>query len=247
MSLLSRALFWGLLPVVAAQGLYVRRIAPRFAPAEGDTFGTAGADLPGPGLSLLALGDSIVAGVGAGRMEQAFAAATARALSVDAGSPVRWVAVGRSGADAREVSDELMPRAVACAADIPPIDAVIVSVGVNDLTGLRRSGQWARDLSRVLDQCRQACPEAAVALSGLPPMQDFPLLPQPLRRLMGLRARRFTEVAAEVVAARPGMVLVPLAFDPAVDAFADDGFHPGPASYARLGAAMAAALKPRLS
>ena len=114
--------------MVLPQAIRVRRTAPRFAAAQGPNLGTVG---DGPGLCILAIGDSIVAGVGAGTTERALAGATASALSARLGRCVVWRAHGRIGAGVVKVRAELLPQ-------VPDddYDAVVVSVGVNDITGL---------------------------------------------------------------------------------------------------------------
>ena len=56
-----RAVFWLLLPVIAAQGLWLRRQATRLPGAAGERQGVVGDGMP---LHLLAFGDSIIDGVG---------------------------------------------------------------------------------------------------------------------------------------------------------------------------------------
>jgi hypothetical protein len=69
-------------------------------------------------------------------------------------------------------------------------------------------------------------PQAQVLLAGVPPMQRFPGLPQPLRQVFGWRAARLDRVGQQVAAGvenvqhRP----TPVPDDPA--AFASDGYHP---------------------
>ena len=165
--------FWGLLPLVAAQGLWVRRRAPRFADAAGPRRGTVGA---GPSLRLLAFGDSIVAGVGAPTLDQALVGRFAGALASRAGRTVEWVAVGKTGARSADLRDSLLAR-------VPPgpFDVVVVSVGVNDVTGLVRTRDWVHRVDAVIAGLRAHSPDARILMAGLPPLWGFPLLPQPLR------------------------------------------------------------------
>ena len=64
---MRNVVFWGSLPFLAPQALYVRRTAPRFAEASGPSKGAIGA---GPGKRLVAIGDSIVAGEVFGRVRK---------------------------------------------------------------------------------------------------------------------------------------------------------------------------------
>lgn len=226
-SLRARATFWCALPLVAPQGLRLRRTATRFPEADGPRCGAVGA---GPGLSVAGLGDSIVAGVGAGTHDRGLVACTAAALARGLGRRVRWSATGRSGATSRDVIDELLPTLPA-----GPHDVVGISVGVNDVTQLARSRDWARRLGELLDRLREREPGAVLALAGLPPLRSFPLLPEPLRSVIALRARTFDAIARREAAARSGVLHVPLGDSLRRDGFAGDGYHPSPDGYRELG------------
>ncbi len=235
---LERAAFHALLPAIAWQGLRLRRTALRAPPAAGPARGTAGS---GPPLGLLGLGDSIVAGVGIDDTAHALPGRTAGALARLGGWAVHWRAVGASGLRAGQVQ--------ALLAQVPAeerYDVVLVSAGVNDVTGIGSTRRWQRDLARLLDAVHAAHPCALVLLAGLPPMDRFPLLPQPLRAAMGLRARTFDAIAREVAAARAWVHHHPTRVDPLRDAFAADGFHPGAEACARWGESLARAALPRL-
>lgn len=218
-------LFWAGLPLVAIQGIRVRRRAPRFAPAAGADRGEVGT---GPILRLLALGDSIVAGVGVDRLERALPGALARELAARQGRRVRWRAIGRNGADA-----EAVHRAFRGLRDeLEPADLVLLSLGVNDVTGLRPRSRFRRDLQALCADLRDWSPQALLLHVGIPPLQCFPLLPPPLRHWLGLRAAQLDAVAAAVLAVWPPSRHLPIARTPAPEAFAADGFHPGAAACA---------------
>ena len=237
---MRRALFWMLFPLVIPQALRVRRTAPRFAGASGADTGVCGVDAPQ--LRILAIGDSIVAGVGAGTMDGALAGAAAAALSQRLVRAVAWRAIGKIGAGVDKVRAQLLPT-------VPDedYDAIIVSVGVNDITGLHRSGRWANALGRLLDALRERFPQATILLAGIPPLEGFPLLPFPLRWLFGMRGKTFDGLARREIARRNNMLFVALDFDPHPDQFSADGFHPSRASYAEFGATLSQAFTTHLT
>ncbi len=227
-------LFWGLFPFLLPQALYVRQTAPRFAPAVGPREGACG---DGDTLRLVAVGDSIIAGVGASVLSKALVGRTAAALASARKCRVSWQALGRSGYDSRKVIDELVPKLPGDAADY-----FIVSVGVNDITGLTNLDTWQRNLSLLLDKLRAHSPNADIAVAGMPPMHGFPLLPQPLRAVIGMRARSFDAATRAIVDKYPASVHVPLDFEPEQHKFAPDGYHPSEESYVEFGQHMADAL-----
>ena len=216
--LLHRLLFWVLLPLTALQGVWLARRATRLPAAAGAREGIVGT---GPDLHLLAIGDSIIDGVGTGRREFSLPVQFAAALGERAQRRVHWRIAGASGYAIREVLGLL--------ADVQqdtPADIVLLSVGVNDVTGLSSTRQWRRQLHALLTGIRERWPAAEVVFAGLPPMARFPLPPQPLRVALGLRAATLDRIACEVVADYPGVTHVPTRIDPQHHDFCEDGFHP---------------------
>ncbi|MDJ0842214.1 MAG: SGNH/GDSL hydrolase family protein [Acidobacteriota bacterium] len=228
---MRRLLFWGLFPFVLPQALYVRKTAPRFAGAGGLDRGSVGT---GEVRNLAAIGDSIIAGVGASDFSRALVGRTAQHLASLLGCRIDWQAIGRIGAVSRDVRLDLMSQ-------LPDkeLHYILVSVGVNDVTSLTRSALWRRNLADLLNALRERSPGAVIALTGLPPLWGFPLLPRPLRDLLGMRAKQFDEIAIEVVGEIAGAVHVPLDFEPTPDKFAADGYHPCEESYVAFGQTMA--------
>jgi lysophospholipase L1-like esterase len=220
--LLARALFWALLPVTASQGLWLRRRATRLPGAAGARAGVIGA---GEDYHLLAIGDSIIEGVGAGRVEASLPVQFASRLAEAAGRRIHWRIEGCSGHGIRDVIERLD----ALQHDAP-IDLVLVSVGVNDVTGLSSTRSWRRNVHILLGRIRSRWPAARILFTGLPPMGSFPLPPQPLRFSLGLRAATLDRIASAVIARHPGAVHVMTHIDPEHHDFCEDGFHPAPES-----------------
>ncbi|MCZ8114809.1 SGNH/GDSL hydrolase family protein [Silanimonas sp.] len=233
----KRALFWGLMPLAAPQGLRLKRTAPRFAPAPGPREGRVG---DGPPLHLLAIGDSVIDGVGCPSIEYALTGHFSRELAQVFEREVRWRALGRTGACVRELGETLLPEVPA-----GPWDLVLVSVGVNDVSGLTRSAAFERRLGELVEGLQSRAPNATVLLCGLPRMQHFPLLPQPLRYAAGLRAQTLDALAAGVAARRPGVLHEPTTYVPRPDEFAPDGYHANAATQGAWAAVLARRLAAR--
>ena len=220
------------------QALYVRRRAPRFAAANGHHQSAVGM---GPNLKLLALGDSIVAGVGVPQMPQALAGQTAQALTQLVKARISWTALGRVGATSSKLLERLASQLPSEEADL-----IILSVGVNDITSLTSLARWRGQLTEILKILQHHAPSSPVAVAGIPPLRGFPILPNPLRMLMGMRGERFDQVAQEVVSRFPNAVHVPLSFEPLPHLFSADGFHPSAESYRDFGVVMAECLLAKL-
>ncbi|MEO8807469.1 MAG: SGNH/GDSL hydrolase family protein, partial [Burkholderiaceae bacterium] len=78
-----------------------------------------------------------------------------------------------------------------------------------------------------------------VVFAPLPPIHQFPLLPQPLRRVMGDDARRHNDALAAWAQTRADVSWVPIPLTLSVDTMASDGFHPGEPVYRICGQALA--------
>jgi lysophospholipase L1-like esterase len=217
-ALLLRLLFWAMLPVTALQGLWLRRRATRLPGAVGARSGVTG---DGADFHLLAVGDSIIDGVGAGCRDASLPVQFANALAARSGRRVHWRVEGASGYDIRDVLALLDGLSWAA-----PLDLVLLSVGVNDVTGLSSTRHWRRNLVALLTRIRERWPAAEVVFAGLPPMASFPLPPQPLRFALGLRAATLDRIAREVVSGFPGAAHIPTRIDPRRHNFCEDGFHP---------------------
>ena len=234
--MIRNLLFWFLFPFVLPQAIRLRQNAPRFPGAGGPKEGSAGAGAP---LKLLAVGDSIIAGVGATRLSRALVGQTAAQLADRLECRIDWTARGSIGADSNKVLHRLVPRLPGSDADI-----IILSVGVNDVTGLTPVARWKRNMGHLLAALHHHSPGAIIAVAGVPPLKGFPLLPQPLRALFGLRGKTFDNAARKMVSRYPRAVYVPLDFDPTPDKFSADGYHPSEASYKMFGRIMADRITP---
>lgn len=227
-------LFWSALPFVLPQALAVRRRAPRFAGPSCEPQGRVPGDRP---VHLLGIGDSVMAGVGAATLERALVGRTAGLLADALGTGVDWACAGRIGATSDGIARQLVPLLPARAADF-----IVVSTGVNDITSLATLARWRQSLATLLDGLVAHSPQAVIAVAGIPPLQHFPLLPQPLRALMGLRADSFNRAAPEVIAGYPTATHVAVQFAASDEAFAADGFHPSETSHDALARMVVAAM-----
>ena len=234
---LSLASLIVLAPVLLLQARRVRRVTPRLPPADGPHDGlTAAGASP---LRLLIVGESTAVGVGVSTNETGLGGQTARALAGATGRPVAWRVLGRSGASAQKLVTEFIEPE-------PPIEAdvVVVALGVNDTISLSPVGGWIAALESLLRRVRASSPDAAVVLSGVPPIQHFPALPSPLRHVLGLRAAVLDRAAIRWASAHAAVAHVPHPSVPlpqVAAVFCADGFHPSADGYAQWGAALAAA------
>ncbi|MEE4295021.1 MAG: SGNH/GDSL hydrolase family protein, partial [Wenzhouxiangella sp.] len=197
--------FWMGFGLLLPQALWVRRRATRFEDAAGEPAGQVAGPDP---VRLIAIGDSIIAGVGCRTLEQACVGQTALQLSKQLGRGVTWVSLGRTGATTGGILRHLIPQLPEQKADF-----ILISAGVNDMTALKKIPEWIQRLSTLIQAMKMHSPDAIVVMLGIPPLGRFPRLPQPLRALFGLRARGFDKAAATLLAPLPNVVYVPFDHD----------------------------------
>ncbi|QKW34009.1 SGNH/GDSL hydrolase family protein [Actinomadura sp. NAK00032] len=243
-----------LAPVLAFQAWRTVRRTPRLDPAGGDEHGFVQGANPGagrPAFRVVVIGESTAVGVGASRHTEALPGYLAEALRERLRRSVAWSVTGENGATARRITSGLVPAAAGalngaagrtadrtvngtpkgtaggCAADL-----VVVTVGINDLIRRRPLRRWAADVSELVGVLRGRYAGATVLVAGMPPVHRFPAIPQPLRYVLGARARTMDRIMREAARAG-GAVHAPMDEAMARDRglFASDGFHPSPAGY----------------
>lgn len=231
-----------LYPLLLAQGKHARRTTPRLPEASEPHHGLAGCAQAGKPLSLIALGESPVAGVGVASHQEAITGKLATALAERLARPVAWHACGRNGATVRDALEHLLPTFPAA-----PVDIALVAFGVNDSTAFRPVARWRDDMQALLDALEARCRPRLILLSGVPPMAHFPALPQPLRAVMGLKSRALDAALQAFAAQRPRTQYVALAIDPRdPELMAADGYHPSARGCAAWAALLADCALPHL-
>ncbi|MDE2628498.1 MAG: SGNH/GDSL hydrolase family protein [Burkholderiales bacterium] len=218
-------------PVLVAQAMSTRKRAPTLPEAQGPREGQIGS---GTGaLRVLIAGDSSAAGVGVAHQDQAFAGHFTRALHRRSGRALRWRLRARSGLTTLQVHELLR-------ADPPPaVDVAVVLSGVNDVIGLVPPQRAVQHRAALADWLLDEGRAAYVLFGPLPPINQFPLLPQPLRRVLGSDARLHDEAMARWAATRRNVFHTPVAIQLAPGTMADDGFHPGEPVYRTCGEQLA--------
>ena len=225
---LSGPLAYGLLPILAAQALYVIARAERLPEAEGPRAGTIG---NGPDLRLLILGDSSAAGVGVSHQDDALAGHLTRQLTPS--YKVNWRLIARSGITTSGALD------LAREASTEHFDIAITALGVNDATRLRAPEAFIADQARLGALLRTRFGVRHIIRSAVPPLGQFRFLPQPLRREIGACASAL-DLSLQTLCERESDTSH-LPFDAPLrpDMLASDGFHPGAPIYAEWGRRLA--------
>ncbi|OTG79468.1 lipase [Acinetobacter sp. ANC 5054] len=221
--MLLKAATIALIPALVIQGRRVKKNTLRLPEPEGLREGQTGTGKP---LSILIVGDSAAAGVGVDTQQDALLGAVIDALKMD--YAIDWKLHAKSGDGTGQIIKNIKTL------QNRHYDVVLTSVGVNDVTKLMPAKVWMKkqhDLYRLIQQ--KFSPKLVIA-AGVPPMQMFPALPNPLSWLFGQYAKQMNAELAKLVKARANMQWIEYDM-PKYQALnlemAADGFHPSKEIY----------------
>lgn len=229
---MSLALKLVLAPVLVAQALLTRQRAPQLPEATGPRQGRVGEGTHE--LRVLIAGDSSAAGVGVAHQDQALAGHLSRALQRLTARPVHWSLRARSGLTTQQVFALLRSQ------PLSSVDVAVVLSGVNDVIDLVPTRRAVQQRAEMADWLLAEGRAQHVVFAPLPPVHRFPLLPEPLRRVVGHDARRHDDAMARWAATRRDVSHIAIALDLGPEHMASDGFHPGEPVYRVCGEALAA-------
>jgi lysophospholipase L1-like esterase len=216
-------LSWSLAPALLVQGLWAKTRTPRLGEAAGPREGHVG---EGDTLCLVALGDSIVAGVGVATTARALPAMLSAALAGRLGCKVCWYSHGHNGARTDDLLETELPQRWRAAG------LLVISNGLNDVTAGSPLNHFLSAKNALYSRLRTLAPRALIAQLGIPPLGHFPALPQPLRFVLGQRAGLFDRALAALIEPTEQVIHLPFTDIPAPGLFAADGYHPGPRAVA---------------
>jgi lysophospholipase L1-like esterase len=204
------------------------------APDDDGTYGYG----PGEPVRLVMLGDSTAAGMGATHREQTIGAIIAHGVAALSGRPVELTNVAVVGAESPQLGEQVV-RALE---QVPHPDVAVISIGANDVTHRNDRTAAVRHLEMAVSRLRETGAEVVVATC--PDLGAVEPLAQPLKLL----ARRWSRdlAAAQTVAVveaggravSVGNLLGPSFRSEPKVMFSEDRFHPSPAGYARVAAAL---------
>jgi lysophospholipase L1-like esterase len=220
---LSRVAMIPVAPVLIVQGKRLRRDTPILPDAALPWHGTVSGENP---LRLLVLGDSTAVGVGTDTLENGLPGNLARELTERWGRGVDWVAIGQSGATARDLIERFLPTALEA-----EYDFVFLTVGANDALHIRTRGAFSRDVRSILSQLRERNPHAVLMMSSLPAFYRFELLPAPLKQNLYLHSSSLENGARAVVGEFDNAFMSPKPPPYTEGFFAEDLFHPSSQGY----------------
>ena len=214
---------FALLPIIAIQGIKVRKNTPRLPEASGDREGVVGSGKP---LSLLIIGDSAAAGVGVATQKDALSGAIITELYSE--FTLTWKLQAQTGDTtqqviqaAKQISDQ-------------QYDIVVTSIGVNDVTKFTSAKSWLKQQKQLFIDIQNRFNPKLIIVSGVPPMQHFPALAW----LFGKYAAQMNQVLQQWLMPQDKFKFIQYdikEFQALNLPMASDGFHPSREIYAIWG------------
>lgn len=212
-----------LVPALLIQGYHVKKKTLRLPEPQGKRKGVMG---QGKALSVLILGDSAAAGVGVEQQQDALLGSLLHELQHD--FEVHYQLEAKTGDTTVQVLARIQQL------ENQYFDVVISSVGVNDVTKLVSAKKWIRQQQVFYQAIENKFTPTLVLVTGVPPMNLFPALPNPLGWLFGQYSTAMNRELAKFVQNKQNYQLVQfdLAHFKALNLkMADDGFHPSKEIY----------------
>lgn len=233
--MLLKAATIALIPALVIQGNRVKKKTLRLPEPAGEREGLIGQGKP---LSILIVGDSAAAGVGVDHQEDALTGAILSQLQQD--YQIRWKLQAKSG--------DTTSNVIRVLEKIPAehYDVVVTSVGVNDVTKLIPADVWIKKQQKLYQAIESRFSPELIIAAGVPPMNMFPALPNPLAWLFGRYAKAMNFELEKFVSKKANMQWIEYdikQYQALNLEMAQDGFHPSKEVYTLWGQEVATKIR----
>lgn len=213
-----------LAPFLYMQAVVTRWKVGLLPDAAGPFHGTAGSE--GNQETLLVLGESTVAGLGARDHERGLAGQFAGYLAAARHSTINWHVLGKAGVTARRTIDELLPH-------VPDLefDHILLGLGGNDVMKLSPPSRFRRDMAELIGRLRERSPRASFYMSNCPMIILSPVIPWPSKQLLWELSKMHDLNMREMASILGGVQYFPQPVDVEPEGFFADGIHPSERGY----------------
>lgn len=233
--MLLKAATIALIPALVIQGNRVKKKTLRLPEPAGEREGLIGQGKP---LSILIVGDSAAAGVGVDHQEDALTGAILSQLQQD--YQIRWKLQAKTG-DATSNVIRVLEKIPA-----EHYNVVVTSVGVNDVTKLTPADVWIKKQQKLYQAIESRFSPELIIAAGVPPMNMFPALPNPLAWLFGHYAKAMNSELEKFVSKKANMQWIEYdikQYQALNLEMAKDGFHPSKEVYTLWGQEVATKIR----
>lgn len=163
-------------PIMFFQAKKLKRDFPDLPEAKNPRGKTPGE----PGIRLLMLGESSIAGVGVDDHKDCISGQLATELSRLSHIAIDWRVVAKSGYTATQVRENLLVT-------IPEehFDLIVIGLGGNDTFRLNTPWYWKKSMRELITALHKKYPEAKIVITYMPPVHTFLAFSRLIRFFLG--------------------------------------------------------------
>lgn len=221
-----------LFPLLYWQGKRAKAAVPDLPPAMSPA-GTTTHSAAKKTLQVLSFGESAFAGVGIDNHQNTITGILAKRLAAVLQHNIQWEVIAKSGYNAEQVREELVPQST-----LPQPDLIIIGLGANDTFEIHFPDKWQKDMTLLIQRIRHQHGSCPILIAHLPPVGQFPVLTPLLQWFMGGFILEYHRVNQQIAQQEPEVYYVDQTIDfgdwanrlPEHSSQADlfcDGVHPG--------------------
>ena len=208
--------FIPLLPIIIFQAFKVKSKTLRLPVAEGGKQFIS----PDANLNLLHIGESTVAGVGVSQLDHGLTKAIVDRMKQTNKTPINGHILAENGATLSQLNQQ--------ESQIHHPDVLLITIGVNDTTKFTSAKCWAAQIKQCVEQFSGH--NSQVFFTQVPDMTQFPALPFPLNRFLGLRSQLLDQLLRDMCE-KSNWHFIDASLPIKPEWMAIDGYHPNQAGY----------------
>ncbi|WP_286267517.1 SGNH/GDSL hydrolase family protein [Thalassotalea atypica] len=165
------------------------------------------------------IGDSVAAGVGVEDINSSLVGALKNKLMKLTTDNISWYVYAKSGDKLKDLTAKLNDIDVQA-------DYIVISIGVNDVTAFTSADKWQYTMRQLFQKLITQSPNSKILLLAIPPMEQFPLLPNPLAKVLGSRSKKLNLVSEALCQKFHQVSFMRVDIEADESLFAIDGYHP---------------------
>lgn len=237
-----------LLPILYLQGKRLKASIPTLPEVSGGEGMCSANSHSSDLLKMLIIGESTIAGIGVSTHEEGFSGTLAAELSRLLQTDIHWKVYAKSGYNARQVRQDILPTIVE-----RDIDLIVIGIGGNDAFELNSPSRWRKEVSALIEELTDMFPKAHLVFCSMPPIKEFPAFTTLMKWIIGNLGELLGEELAVLVQQYDRVYfhhevntmdkwIAQLGIEGTVSDFFSDGVHPSKLAYQSWARALAMAI-----
>jgi len=167
-----------LLPILFVQGKKIKKTTPRLLEAQHpEGFIDKNSKEK---LSIIAIGESTIAGVGVDFHKDGFMGTLAKEIALQKQTSVSWKVYAKSGYTAKLVRERLLSKIKES-----KVNLIIIGLGGNDAFTLNSPKKWNKEMNLLIQTLNKKFPETPIYFTNMPPIKEFPAFTKTIKFVVG--------------------------------------------------------------